>query len=428
MIRSMANLDTVHPDASNLDVLICGAGVAGCALARLLGEGGHRVTVVERAPSPRPGGQAVDLRGAGRTVAQRMGLLARVRELALDQRGIAWVDARGRVRAQMPVEAFGGEGIVSEIEILRGDLVDLLYEASRPAATYRFDDTVTALRQDDDGVTVSFESAPTSRFDLVVGADGPHSAVRSLAFGPESSCVRPLDCATAWFTTPADPSLNGWFEMFNAPGGYVASLRPGRLPDQAKAALSLRGPMPPHDPRGAAGQKTGQKTAQKATHKEWLAERFTGLGWKVPWLLAAMRDAEDFSFDHLGQVHLDRWSAGRVVLLGDAAHCTSPLTGLGTSTALVGAYLLAGELRRTDGDHRTAFTRYEAAFTRYEQALRPFVAQAQQLPPGGVGGFAPRRALMIRARELSMRSMTRWPMRPLMERQFAKAADIDLPS
>src|SRR5262249_44630594 len=170
-----------------------GAGMAGPTVAYWLRRAGYRPTVVERAPAPRPGGQAVDLRGAGRTVTERMGLLDRVRAVALEQEGFAYVDARGRVTARMPAGAFGGEGIVSEIEVLRDDLCLVLYEASLPGTEYLFDDTVTGIDQDAGGVTVTFERAPSRRFALVIGADGLHSTVRRLAFGPEAASVRPLD-------------------------------------------------------------------------------------------------------------------------------------------------------------------------------------------------------------------------------------------
>src|SRR5215469_12454672 len=183
-----------------------------------------------RAPAPRPGGQAVDLRGAGRAVTGRMGLLDRVREVALVQKGFAYVDTRGRITARMPADAFGGEGIVSEIEVLRGDLCRVLYEASLPGTEYLFDDTITGIEQDDRGVSVAFERAASRRFALVVGADGLHSTVRRLAFGADSDCLRPFDLYNAWFTAPADIDLDGWFLMYNAPGGRVASARPGRRP------------------------------------------------------------------------------------------------------------------------------------------------------------------------------------------------------
>jgi 2-polyprenyl-6-methoxyphenol hydroxylase-like FAD-dependent oxidoreductase len=393
----------------NTSVLISGASIAGPALAYWLSERGFTPTVVERAPGPRPGGQTVDLRGAGRIVVDRMGLLLKVREVGVDQRGFAIVDARGRVRARMAADAFGGEGIISEIEVLRGDLGQVLHEATQPRAEYLFDDAITDIRQDDDGVTVTFEKASPRRFGFVFGADGLHSPVRNLAFGPESDYLHPLHCYTAWFTSPADIDLDGWFLMHNAPGGLVVSERPGRLPGENKAGLSFRSAPIAYDRRNVAQQK------------DILAERFAGVGWRAPRLLDAMHTASDFFFDSMAQVRMDSWSRGRVALLGDAACCPSPLTGLGTSLALVGAYVLAGELAAAQGDHRVAFARYE-------EIMRPYVVKGQQLPPGGIGGYAPNSAFAIRSRTASMRWMTRWPLRALVAKQFTKAGDIELPA
>jgi 2-polyprenyl-6-methoxyphenol hydroxylase-like FAD-dependent oxidoreductase len=392
----------------NKNILISGASIAGPAVAYWLREHGFTPTVVERAPALRPGGQAVDLRGAGRTVIERMSLMDDVRAVTLDQRGLAYVDAAGSIKAKLTADAFGGEGIVSEIEVLRGDLAEVLHRASLPGTEYLFDDTITGIDQDDDGVTVTFEKAPPRRFGLVIGADGLHSAVRGLAFGPESSTVRPIGGYTAWFTAPADIDLDGWFLMHNAPGGLVASARPGRLPRELKAGLSFRSDPITYDRRDITQQR------------DIVARRFAGVGWEAPRLVAAMHEAPDFSFDSMGQVHLDRWSAGRVALLGDAGYSPSPLTGLGTSLAIVGAYVLAGELAAADGDHRVAFSRYE-------QVLRPYVTDGQKLPPGGVGGFAPGSRFDIALRTMSMRWMTRWPLRPLIAGQFAKAGNIELP-
>ena len=386
-----------------------GAGIAGPALAYWLRKAGFTVTIVERAPEPRPGGQTVDLRGAGRTVIERMGLMGRARAESVDQRGLALVDTHGRTTARLPADSFGGEGIVSEIEILRGDLARLLYEATLPDTEYLFDDTITGITQDADGATVTFESAAPRRFGLVIGADGPHSVVRALAFGPERECVRPLGLYTAWFTaTDGDLDLDGWYLMHNAPGGLVASARPGRLPGEIKAGFSFRSAPIAYDRRDIAAQQ------------RIVAQRFARVGWETPRLLRAMSTAPDFFLDSMGQVRLDRWSRDRVALLGDAGYCATPLTGLGTSLALVGAYVLAGELAAAEGDHRVAFRRYDTA-------MRPYVSQAQELPPRGVSGYAPSGRLGIRLRDLSMRSMTRWPMRNMLAAQFAKAGDIALP-
>lgn len=394
--------------STSYDVLISGAGIAGPAAAYWLRRAGYRPTVVERAPAPRPGGQTVDLRGAGRTVVERMGLLERAREVSLPEEGMAMVDARGRITARVPADAFGGEGPVSEIEILRGDLCRLLYEASLPDTEYLFDDTITGIEQDSDGVSVSFARAPSRRFSLVVGADGMRSTVRRLAFGPDSAYLRRLNLYNAWFSAPPDIDLRGWFVMYNAPGGLVASARPGRE-DDIKAALAFR------------SEPLEVESAGSAAQRELLARRFAGAGWEVPKLLDAMWSAPDFFFEPVAQVHLDRWSRGRVVMLGDAACCGSPLSGLGTSLALVGAYVMAAELAEAAGDH-------QSALLRYQERMSAYVKQAQQLPGGGVAGYAPMSALSIRLRDLSMSWMTRWPMRALVAGQFRKADAIELPA
>ena len=395
------------------EILVSGAGMAGTAAAYWLREAGFSVTVVERAATPRPGGQTVDLRGAGRTVVERMGLLDRIRAMTVTQRGIAWIDSAGRHRAEMPVEAFGGRGIVSEDEILRGDLAAILYEAAQSGVSYLFDDTITAIEQDTNGVLVAFEKAAPRRFDLVVGADGLHSVTRRLAFGTQPEALHPLGLLNAWFTIPAEIELDDWYVMFNAPRGRVISIRPGRLETEQKAALSLR---------STESFKRGDIDSQI----DLLERHFADVGWEAPRLLRAARTAPDFYLDSMGQIRLDRWSQGRVVLLGDAGYCPSPLTGLGTSLALVGAYILAGELA-TAATTTTDDAALQHAFDRYESRMRPYVEQGQELPPGGADGYAPRNRLRITLGRASMRWSQRWPLRTLMDRMFSKADAIDLP-
>jgi 2-polyprenyl-6-methoxyphenol hydroxylase-like FAD-dependent oxidoreductase len=389
-------------------VLISGAGIAGPALAFWLQRAGFQTTVVERSPRPRPGGQAVDIRGAARTVVARMGLLDQIRQASLQEHGFAYVDDGGRHQARMPATLFGGEGIVADLEILRGDLSEILLHATRAETTYRFDDAIASLDQTPDGVHVTFASGACDTFALVVGADGVHSRVRALAFGADdAAAIAPLGASMAYFSAPFHIDTNGWFLMYNAPGGRLAAVRPAG--DGRTQALLSYAARP-----DAAEQPDAEQVKRR------IAERFGDLGWEVPRILRAMWDAPDFYCDHLAQVHLPRWSVGRVVLLGDAGYSPSPLTGLGTSLALVGAYVLAGELARADGD-------YARAFGAYEGRLRGYVERAQQLPPGGVGGFLPRSRAALWLRTQSMRLMTAWPGRALLARTFEAAGSIELP-
>jgi 2-polyprenyl-6-methoxyphenol hydroxylase-like FAD-dependent oxidoreductase len=386
-------------------VLISGGGIAGPALAFWLCRAGADVTVVERACGLRPGGHAVDVRGVARDVVERMGLMAAIRADRVDERGVAMIDAGGRRLAEMSADMFGGEGIVAEIEIARGDLARILYEATAGDCAYRFGDRIETLAQDPDGVDVTFASGDRDRFDIVVGADGVHSGVRALAFGPEAEFVRPLGGYTAYFTVPDPGDLESWLLMYNAPGGRVTALRPERG-GTAKAMLSFVDPAVRHE------------RLSRAEQERIITARMAGAGWKTAELLAAMPGADDFYFDSISQVRVDRWARGRVVLIGDAGYCGSPLTGLGTSMSLVGAYVLAGELASHD--------RPEPAFAAYQQQMAAYVASGMELPPGGLRAYAPRTRLMIRLRSLSMRMMFVWPMKGIVAKQFAKADAITL--
>jgi 2-polyprenyl-6-methoxyphenol hydroxylase-like FAD-dependent oxidoreductase len=392
-------------------VLISGAGIAGPSLAFWLSRNGYRVVVAELAPGIRPGGQTVDLRGAGADVVNSMGLLDQMTARALFQRGIAWVRSDGSRRAEMPVEAFDGNGPVSKLEILRGDLVDVLYAATKSTVEYRFNTRVEALSQDDAGVDVTFGDGTRLRADLVVGADGPHSAVRRLEFGPEERFVKPLGGYNAWFSAPDTVGLDSWYLMYQAPG-LNASLRPSHDPAMAKAGLAFRSGPLSYDRRDTDAQRA------------LLAERFAGAGWHCFELLAAARVADDFYFDSFAQVHMPTWSSGRVVLVGDAGYCASPLSGMGTSLALVGAYILAGELGPADSFDAV---RLSDALARYDRLLRPYVDKCQDLP-NTIDRYAPKSESDIAVNSLVWKWMQRWPFRPLAARLWFTTADsIALP-
>jgi 2-polyprenyl-6-methoxyphenol hydroxylase-like FAD-dependent oxidoreductase len=386
------------------DILISGASIAGPAVAYWLRRYGFNPTVVERAPAPRAGGQAVDLRGAARAVADRMGILDDIRRAHVGTRGMSYVDGGNRRLASMPADLLGDSGgAIAELEILRGDLVGILHAATRDDVEYVFDDAITDIAQGEDGVKVAFERGQPRRFDLVVGADGVHSGVRALAFGEESAFVRHLGAYAASFSAANHLDLDGW-ELLHSVPGRTAGMYPTRQSTQATAVFFFASPPLAYDRHDLWQQK------------RLLADAFAGQGWEVPRLLEAMWEAPDFYFDTVSQVHLDRWSSGRAVLVGDAAYCPSPMAGVGTSLALVGAYVLAGELAAAAGDHRAAFARYEAE-------LRDYVTRGQRLAKGNAAGLIPRSRSQIWVRNQFIRMLPHMPWRGLVAGGVQKAAN-----
>jgi len=338
-------------------VLISGGGIAGASLAYWLGVSGYAVTVVERAPGLRTSGAApVDFRGDQLALLERMGVLGDIQACQTGMGDQTVIDASGRRLSTFPSVLFSGD-----VEIERGDLARILYDRSAGAAEYVFGDHITDITQDADGVDVTFAHSAPRRFDLVVGADGMHSAVRRLAFGEESQFRHDLGLAIAGFDVPNTFALDHGGLIYNEPGRLVM-VTSGRDRARASVGLMFAASLPDYDWRDTDGQK------------RIVAEHFAGVGWQAPALLAALREAPDLYFDTVGQIRLDHWSTGRLVLLGDAAWCTGP-GGNGTGHAMLGAYTLAGELALAGGD-------YAAAFRRYEQIMRPPVAKSQKNAAG----------------------------------------------
>jgi 2-polyprenyl-6-methoxyphenol hydroxylase-like FAD-dependent oxidoreductase len=388
----------------NTDVLISGASIAGPTLAYWLRRYGFQPTVVEQAPEPRDGGQAVDLRGAARGVADRMRILAEVRAAHVGTGGVSFVDSANRRLASMSAELLGDSGgAIAEIEILRGDLVRILHAATKDDVEYVFDDSITAVSQDDEGVDVAFERSGPRRFDLVVGADGAHSNVRGLVFGEESRFVRDMGAYVSIFGVANHLDLDGWELMYSVPG-KTAGLYPVQGRNMARAMFFFSSP-PLHYHRHDVQQQM-----------QLLADAFAGVGWEVPRLLEGMWQAPDFYFDRVTQVHMDGWSTGRAVLVGDAAYGPSPMSGVGTSLALVGAYVLAGELAAAAGDHHAAFGRYEAE-------LRDFVTKGQRLAKSNAPGLVPRSHSQIWMRNKLVQMLPYLPWKRLIAGGVHKASN-----
>jgi len=399
---------------SPLHVLVSGGGIAGNAVALQLLRNGIRTTVVERAEVPRPGGQAVDLRGPSKEAAERMGLMAGIAQYQLDERGMSYVDGDGKIYARMAMEDFDGQGAVADIEITRGDLNQVLLDAIAAVETgeldYRYGEWIDRIEQDATGVEVTFASGTTERFDLVIGADGVHSATRRLVFGPEEQFSTNLGGYGAFFTMPSPADIEpGWFGMRLVPGAMLG-IRPDGDPATAKAIITLRTEVDP------ALRRDGD--AQRAL----IRRRIADAGWHAPEVLAAMETTTDFYFDELARVDVPELSVGRVTLVGDAGYCGSPMTGMGTAMAIVGAYVLAAEIAATPDDPA-------GAQQRYQDKITPFLAKAKEIPGGGIAMMIPKTPLMTRLAKTNVRVMMSRPMRPITKKIFfGHTEEFALPS
>lgn len=356
------------------EVLVSGASVAGAAAAFWLGRHGFSVTAVERHRGPRPGGQAIDVRGPALTVLERMGLLGAAQKRKTQIQGSSVVDRDGNELSRDTGSTPTGGLIDSpNIELLRDDLVELVYGASQWTAEYIFDDTITAVEDDGAGVRITFERAAPRSFDLVIGADGLHSNVRRLVFGPEENFIERLGTHAAIFTVPNFLDLDYW-QMWHYGDSTMAGVYSARNNAEARAMVGFMDTDLRIDFRDTAAQFAE------------LERRMAGDGWVRPQLLEYMRAAPDFYFDEMSQIKMDRWSRGRVALVGDAGYCCSPLSGQGTSVALLGAYILAGELKAATRDETVD---YEAGFANYHREFSDYVKRNQWLVVDNIPGGAP---------------------------------------
>ncbi len=382
-------------------VLISGTGVAGPCLAYWLRRRGFEPTLVERAPAPREGGYIIDFWGVGYDVAERMELLTRLREVGYGIYELSLVNERGR-----GVSGFGGHSLRRALDgryfsILRGDLAHTLYTTVAGEVETIFGDAITVLEDGDAGVEVTLASGETRRFDLVVGADGLHSAVRGAAFGNDPAYERYLGYCVASFVLDDYPHRDeGAYIGFATPGRQIArySLRDGRT----GILLVFASDEPVLDANGDVPDQ-----------KRILREVFDVDGWETPEILAGLDDCSELYVDTVSQIRMSSWSRGRCALVGDAAHCPSLLSGEGAALAMAGAYVLAGELSRAPADH-------SRAFAAYERTLRPFIESKQKAAERFASSFAPRTRFGISVRNKAT-ALLRVPYLStlLMRRMFA---------
>ncbi|MDQ2661550.1 MAG: FAD-binding domain [Actinomycetota bacterium] len=364
-----------------MKVLIVGAGIAGPTLAFWLNRSGHEVSIVEHAPELRSGGYLIDFWGAGFDVAERMGIVPQLRE-----RGYVFTEARAVDRNGCKLASFNPEAVMESneryVSIPRADLAAVIYDALGGSVELLFGDTVRELHDGSERVRVVFESGSTADFDLVIGADGLHSRVRKLAFGPDDQFEQYLGMVVAAFDAEQYPIRDELVAMMYADVGFQA-IRLSFRDDATLFLFSLR-----HD---------GEVPRERAEQESLLRAKLSGKGWEVPGILDAMSSASDFYFDSVSQIRMPSWSTGRIALVGDACACPSFLAGQGSALAMVEAYTLAAELAASD-DHA-------AAIARYQERLAPLLRSKQDAARGLGLAFAPKNRFQLFVRDTVMRMM-----------------------
>ncbi|KAJ6015613.1 oxidoreductase protein [Penicillium herquei] len=385
-----------------LKVLISGAGCAGPALAFWLARAGHRVTIVERNASLRTLGAQIDIRNQGVEIIKRMGLLEKIREKLVYEKGAQFINSAGEVKVTLGT---GHQAATAEYEIMRGDLVNILYDETKnhDNIKYIFGETVDKFDEKDDKVIVQFSDGSHDSFDLLVGADGQGSHIRSTILPPGSNEYRKLGVYIAYWFVPHIETDTNFFVIYSCPGRRSILRRWHKSTDtQVYCAFK--------DTSNTEKFDELMKAPIEKQKKFWV-EKFHDAGWETSRFLAGLDDTTNFYCQEIVQVHTDTWSRGRVVLLGDAAHCPSPMTGLGTTSSLIGAYVLAGELTQNSDD-------LPLTLKRYDETLRPLVNEAQDISSFNLKLMFPQSQWAINARLAALRFLC-WLGIPSFLERFA---------
>jgi 2-polyprenyl-6-methoxyphenol hydroxylase-like FAD-dependent oxidoreductase len=377
-------------------VLISGASIAGPSLGYWLDRYGFDVTIVEKSSSLRDGGYPIDVRGTAVDAAARMGILDAVREAHIDTARVSFLSADGRPIQRIRPEAITGGVEGRDFELPRGGLAKALAHATSDKVEYLFGDSISSVLEQDDQLDITFESGSQRTFDFLFGADGLHSNVRRIVFGPESDFHRYLGWCFAGFTLPNRWNMSRETMLWNVPGRMASLYAVGEKPDRVYGFLSMACPQPSYE-----------TLRDEEKLRDMIIDGFKGAGWDIPFLVSELKNASDSFCDSISQIYMPSWSKGRVALVGDAAHATSFLSGQGSSCSLITPYVLAGELA-TKADAREAFESYETT-------TRPFVEENQAIAHRNTV------VCVAGARQLRMRNMAlRWVVPVIAKLHLAK--------
>lgn len=354
-----------------MKIAINGAGIAGPALAYWLHRAGHEPTLIEKAPQFRTGGYVVDFWGVGYTIAERMGILPQVLATGYSFKELRLLDQHGRKVGGFSTDVFHRLTNQRFTSLPRGDLAEIIYRTVENSVESLFGNSIAGIEENPDGVRVNFDHGPARDFHLVIGADGLHSRVRKLAFGPENQFEKQLGYRVATFEVagyrPRDELI------------YVGEAAPGRQ----FARIALRGDRTTFLFVFRAELIQGSDPCNLEETRALLRSLFGNMGWESPHILKAMEEVDDIYFDRVSQIRMNTWSKGRILLIGDAASAVSFLAGEGTGLAMTEAYVLVGELHRAGNDYR-------AAFTNYENRLRPLLLSKQKAAEKFANSFVPK--------------------------------------
>ena len=339
-------------------ILVTGASIAGPTLAYWLNRYGFKVTIAEKAAELRLGGQNIDVKGPAREIACKMGIEEIIRAKNTTESGLRWVNTENKTVAEFPKES--ALSMTQELEILRGDLVQILYDHTKNDVDYRFNRYITKLTQTEAYVNVTFSSGETETFDLVIAAEGIGSHTRKLAFSNQPE-FNYLGLYTAYITIAKASTDSSWARWCNSENGIVFLIRPDNY-GTTRASITFTAKEDQYKAQSFEEQKTT------------LIKRIKGSGWESERLIKEIGKTKDLYFDRISQVKMQKWCEGRVAIVGDAAYCATPIAGKGTDLAMSGAYILAGEL--------SIANTYQEAFEAYDVKMRPYVEQCQKLPPG----------------------------------------------